>query len=231
MTSTLLRITGVTLVATMLAGCGLLDPPQPPPTAPPAPSATAPGKARTWTEAELRSALLEAAELPGDFSAAPAGAVPMAGGTTGLEGCGASPAPSSEGSPSATAVFQGGMTGPFVAELLVSARSVPDATGAMAALRAAPGECAEFSVEGPDGTRLTMRLGQLSVPATGDETAAFRMTATYGSTGLNLYAHVVTVRLGAVLVMVTVLQLSAPDVATTGDVVRRAVTKARRTLS
>ena len=225
MTRTPTRLIAAALTALLLAGCSVFGDPAPP-TAPPSSATGSTG--RVPSRNELRTALLDAAELPGRYVAAPPETSIAAGVGTSMQGCGGSGRPSASAGDSVTAVFQGGPAGPFAAEMLLSAPRASDAAEAMNALRAAPAECGQFAGEGPQGSRISVRLGQLTFPAMGDETVAFRMTATLDGAGFDLYAHVVTVRLGAVLMMMTMLQIGPPDTAATEEAVRAATEKARR---
>jgi hypothetical protein len=146
----------------------------------------------------------------------------------GVEGCGgpgAQPQPSVQ----STAVFQGGVVGPFVAESIVVAEESAT-VGMMAALKAVTQNCSRFGGDMPGGVRMDIAIDELTFPRVGDEVLAFRLTGSIPGAGAAVFAHVVTTRIGRIAVTVILMQLSSPDVATTEAIVRPAVDKAGRLL-
>jgi hypothetical protein len=227
------------LVVTFAAVLGLFgcEPPQPPvlpdpPVSEPAPTRST-GSTRSAsalpTQAEVDASLLTAQELPGGpYTVSQTPSDGAAGGAVnlgkGIRDC-AGDSTSGERAVSAQRVFQSGLIGPFVVELL-TVTSHAEAERQMRALANVVDNCSSFSGGLPGlGGKVDVTIGPLTVAPMGDQTHAFRMTATTG--GIAIYAHVVTVRTGNVLVAVEyVTALTPPDVQQTVQLVRLALDKA-----
>jgi len=179
------------------------------------------------TKAEVVADLLTPAEIPGGgtFTVSPIqGANPAADLGNGIEGCGGNETPG-DASVSALAVAQVSLTGPYVAEN-ITVTSYQEAEHKMAALADVVKNCDHFSASAGGGLTADVTIGPLTVAPVGDQVVAFRLTASIQGAGVGLYAHVVTVRTGNVLVLVTHMTLTSPDVQITESIVQAAVNKA-----
>ncbi|GAA0724224.1 hypothetical protein GCM10010199_33490 [Dactylosporangium roseum] len=175
------------------------------------------------------TALLEVADLPDGYMVSPPQAVPemSAQTTVSVEGCG----PLLErfraggGDGTATVRFEGGGTGPFVAEELST-------DGAeLARQRDLTRRCATFTETGADGDTTTVTVSAVAdFPGLGDETAAFRMAVSGGAgdAAYTLSGYLVLVRLGATTCILVHFGQSAVDRSETEAVAEAAVRKVRQ---
>jgi hypothetical protein len=174
----------------------------------------------------VTAALLTAAELPGSYTPFPVDPAnaPAAQLGQGVQGC-TNESAGTEPSVHALAVHQGGPVGPFVAEA-ITVTSGSAATRTMRGLVNVTANCARFGGELPGGIKVDVALDPLTFPRMADEVAAFRVTLAMPGAGVAMYAHVVYVRAGRLLISTTLMQMSSPDVADTEKIVRAAAGKA-----
>jgi hypothetical protein len=217
----------VVTLLTLLAGCESVppDPPKPSSGSWPAPTRAA---GTMPTQAEVDAALLSPAEIPeGPYhiSTQPAGNV--AGLNTSLLQC-AESGSAADPKVVAVAVFQGpAMIGPFVAET-VTVTSLPAAKQALQDLDRVQANCAEFGGSMPGGIDVTINITPLTMPPIADGTKAFRLTASVPNVGVAVYAHLVVVRIGNVLVQVALMKYTSPSVEETRTLAELAVNKAAK---
>jgi len=191
----------------------------------PAPVAPAPAGHSTALpdDTRLTSALLTSTDLPG-YVESPLASSPVAGMGSSMTDCAGQKDPSATGR-QARIMMQAGPTGPFVGETLM-AMSDADATRLVRGLDQVTKNCGAFDGGSAGGVKFDVAIGHLTFPRVGDDTAAFRMTATVEQAGAAVYAHVVAVRRGGLVVLVVAMQLNSPDVGTTEGLVQRAYAKA-----
>jgi hypothetical protein len=174
-------------------------------------------------DARLGSALLGPADLPG-YVQSPLQTSPVAGMGSSMTQCAGQNDPSATGS-QARVMLQAGPTGPFFGETLM-AMSEADATRLVRGLTQVTKNCGSFDGGSPGGMKFDVAIGHLTFPRVGDDTAAFRMTATVEQAGAAVYAHVVAVRRGGLVLLLVLMQFDSPEVSGTEDLVRRAYAKA-----
>lgn len=227
-----LRIVPVLLVITLAAACG--DPPAPPVVTASAPASAVPASRAPTVELPARTAvtaaLLTPAELGDGYTSNPALADknPATGLNTSLQDCAkADPDP---GAITAQQVYQGAAIGPFVVET-VTATQPATASTLMDRLREVIKNCHQFDGEMAGGIKLVVTIDALSVGRVGDDTVAYRLTATVPGAGAALYAHMVTARSGGLVVLVSLMQMTSPDVAVTETMMKAAMAKAQAKLA
>jgi|SRR4051794_28769692 hypothetical protein len=221
------RRVGVTVaLLALVAGCG--GPPSLPiaPTvtgsAPPRSSATLP------SQAEVDAALLAATDVPnGPFHVVAHQPGDSAELNTSLGQCaGSSPAPDPQ--VTSSGVYQGpSALGPFVAET-ITVGSVATITQALRDLDRVQANCAEFGGQMAGGIDLTISITPLTMPAIGDASKAFRLTASVPNAGVAIYAHLVAVRSGNVMVQIALMKYTAPTIEETQALIGLALTKVNK---
>jgi hypothetical protein len=181
-------------------------------------------------KAAVTAALLTPQELGDEYSANPGLAAnnPANGLNTSLKDC--AKATDDSGAVTAQQVYQGGPTGPFVVETLTETQVAP-AAALMNQLRTVRQNCHQFDGEMAGGIKLNVTIDSLSLTKVADETVAYRLTATVPGAGAAFYSHLVTARSGGLVVLVSTMQMSSPDVAVTEKMIRTAMDKARRKLA
>jgi hypothetical protein len=157
-----------------------------------------------------------------------AGNNPASGLNTSLKDCAEAPADSS--AVTAEQVYQGGAIGPFVVETITDT-GADTAAALLTKLRSVKQNCHQFDGQMAGGIKLQVTIDDLSMAKIGDDTVAYRLTATVPGAGAALYAHLVTVRVGGLLVLVSLMQMSSPDVGATEKIVRQATAKAQQKLA
>lgn len=119
--------------------------------------------------------------------------------------------------------FEAGASGPFLAEELAGA------TDAVGVLRILAGRCATFTDAGA-GDTATVTVADGGLPALGDESAAFRMTAS-GGAGEDAYTlggYLLAVRVGGTTCTIVHFGQPGVDPAETETIARTAVRKLQR---
>ena len=224
------RVTSAVAALTMAAaGCSTKPPdivaesPAPAVSAGPVTGSTPPPDAAPPDAARLGSALLGPADLPG-YVQSPLQTSPVAGMGSSMTQCAGQNDPSATGS-QARVMLQAGPTGPFFGETLM-AMSEADATRLVQGLTQVTKNCGSFDGGSPGGMKFDVAIGHLTFPRVGDDTAAFRMTATVEQAGAAVYARVVAVRRGGLVLLLVLMQFNSPEVSGTEDLVRRAYAKA-----
>jgi hypothetical protein len=182
------------------------------------------------TKAKVTAALLTPGELGAGYSSnnTLAGNNPAGGLNTSLKDC--AEAPSDPSAVTAEQVYQGGATGPFVVETITDARA-DTAAALLTRLRSVKQNCHQFGGQMAGGIKLQVTIDDLTMTKVGDDMVAYRLTATVPGVGAALYAHMVTTRVGGLVVLVSLLEMSSPDVGATEKIVRDAVAKARQELA
>jgi hypothetical protein len=211
------RIAAAALVMISLAGCQM-RPPEIEVTDTPA-STGVPNGGVT----DIDDALLTEADLPG-YTRTEAPISPAAGMSTSMAQCADSDQSTAAPAREAHALFQGGPSGPFLAETMTS-MSEADATRFVTGLARVRENCGSFDGGTPGGMRLRITIGSLSFPRFGDDTAAFRLTGTVEQAGAAVYAHVIAIRRGGLVMMIVLMRLGSPDVTETLKLVRTAYGK------
>ncbi|MFD3593341.1 hypothetical protein ACFWU5_11475 [Nocardia sp. NPDC058640] len=201
-----------------LVGCGSDDPAGSGPFS--AAVTAAPGTGNVVRDAaQLSAGLLDAADLPGDFAVVPSRgeadepAVPP-NALTDPPDCARLLSPIAQQWPGSAATASVQFAGPSFATIDIDAASYSNAALAPAfdALQAQPRRCTSYS--GDDaGVRIEYRTAALAVPAAGDASSAFTVTAT--SEGLTLTSATSIVQVGNTLVQ---LVITAPEVVDPGVV-------------
>ncbi len=173
---------------------------------------------------DLRAALLAPSELPGSYTAAPTPNSPAAQLGDGFSGCTA-PSAAPGRTTTATAVYQAGMAGPFVAEKIIASDQAA-ATMQMRALEQVEEECGHFGGQLPGGMTLAITISRLTFPVIDDRVVAFRLTADVPGAGAMVYAHSVFVQSGPYVVSTTLVTMeTSPEEKTIEAIVRKAVAK------
>ncbi|GAA3934413.1 hypothetical protein Aau02nite_25120 [Amorphoplanes auranticolor] len=229
---TLFLVVGLTATATACTD----PPPLPGPTAAgPTTDASAsapssgPASMKPPGKSAVTAALLTPAELGAGYSTNPAlaGNNPANGMNTSLLDC--AEASSDASAVSAHQVYQGGAVGPFVVETITVTQTA-QAAALMDRLRTVKKNCHQFDGEMAGGIKMQVTIDDLTVAKVGDDTVAYRLTATVPGAGAALYAHLVTARAGNLVVLLSLMQMTSPDVTVTEKMVEAAVTKARAEL-
>ncbi|GAB2568317.1 hypothetical protein Aab01nite_43610 [Paractinoplanes abujensis] len=230
------RIVQVFVVVALTAACS--DPPPIPipsaavPATPAASPAASSGGASTGPAGRnaVSAALLTPAELGDGYSVNPAmaGNNPATGMNTSLLNC--AEATEDTGAVSAHQVYQGGAVGPFVVET-ITVTEPARAAALMDRLRTVKKNCHQFDGQMAGGITMKVTIDDLTLARVGDDTVSYRMTATVPGAGAALYAHLVTARAGNLVVLLSLMQMTSPDVAVTEKMMQAAVAKARAGLS
>ncbi|MEV4517439.1 hypothetical protein AB0K00_51850 [Dactylosporangium sp. NPDC049525] len=221
----------VTAVA-VTAGCGTTTGmPATPATAATTSSAAAQLPDLHPAQGDLTAALLATADLPGGYTTIDGGASPAGQLGGGVEQCGAAGGPTtapSGASAAAQVFFQGGPIGPFLTES-VTVTDGAQARESVAAMAQAASRCANFTGQVP-GSAATMRMaiGQLSVGALGDATAAVRVTATVDGFPVTIHAHLFAVAYRGLLMLVVLAQLDEVKADDAEALARKAFEKLRK---
>ncbi|GGM11300.1 hypothetical protein ACFFX1_25610 [Dactylosporangium sucinum] len=173
--------------------------------------------------------LLEVADLPGGYQTSPPqpSAEVSAASSVSVAGCepllDAFRAGFGDAGP--TARFEGGSTGPFLAERLSTGAAALDGQRDLAR------RCGSFTETDADGATTTVTVAPVAdFPALGDESAAFRVSAG-GGTGDDSYAlsgYLVVARQGATTCTLVHFGQPGVDRAETEAIARSAVGKLRR---
>ncbi|GAA2617944.1 hypothetical protein GCM10010399_56250 [Dactylosporangium fulvum] len=186
-------------------------------------------RAATPEATRAGTALLEVADLPDGYTVSPPQAMPemSAQNTVSVEGCGPllDRFRAGGGDGAATVWFEGGSTGPFLAEEL-SADDVE-----LARQRDLARQCATFTETGADGDTTTVTVSAVAdFPGLGDETAAFRMAASGGAddAAYTFSGYLVLVRLGATTCTLVHFGQPAVDRSETEAIAAAAVRKVRQ---
>jgi hypothetical protein len=190
---------------------------------------TVPASADPPAKTAVTAALLTPAELGEGYTANPAlaGNNPATGMNTSLMDC--AKAAKDTGAISAQEVYQGGAIGPFVVETITSTEAAK-AAALMDALRTVKANCHQFDGQMAGGIKMQVTIDDLTMAKAGDEMVAYRLTATVPGAGAALYAHLVTARTGNLVVLLSLMQMTSPDVAVTEKMMQAAVTKADKHL-
>lgn len=227
-----INLVSLFLISAMAAAACSVDPPPTP--VPAEPSTTGPVPAthpprKLPAKAAVEKALLTPSEIGDGYTANPGMAEknPAAGMNTSLTGC--AEAAEDADAVSAHQVYQGGATGPFAVET-ITATQVDEAVALMRQLRKVRRNCHQFDGQIAGGMKLEITIDDLSIARVGEETVAYRLTATVPGVGAAFYAHLVTTRSGGLVVLITVMQMSSPEVAGTEEILRAALAKAKTTL-
>jgi hypothetical protein len=167
--------------------------------------------------------MLTVDDLPGGYVTSPPQAEPevSAAGSVSVEGCGALLDRFRAGGSGVR--FEAGASGPFLAEELAEA---PDAVGV---LRTLAGRCATFTDTDGGGTT-TVTVADGGLPGLGDESAAFRMTASGGAgdDAYTLGGYLLAVRVGGTTCTIVHFGQPGVDPAETETIARAAVRKLQR---
>jgi hypothetical protein len=219
------------IAALVAAGCGGGPPPTPtlsPATSGPsaAPVPTGPSGSPEPTADAVQRALLGPADLGASYVVVPNSVSPVTGMNGALRDC-AGIKDSSERVVSAQVALHGSAIGPFASET-IEVSTQAEAARQISGLGAVLKNCDKFG-DGV-GAGMTVAFEPLSLTTVGDEMRSFRMTA--GTKDITaVYAHLVVVRIGNVIVRFTVMQFMTPDPAQTQHMVEVAVAKARSLIS
>lgn len=227
----------IVMTALIVAGCGDDRP------APPASAASSAGAVSTVPtdviaeparplpdKAVVATALLTPEEVGPGFSANPAMAAnnPAAGLNTSVLGC--ANVAESTSTADAAQVYQGGPIGPFVVETITVTPQAGAAATLMGQLRTVKQNCHQFDGEMAGGIKLQVTIDDLTIRKAGDDTVAYRMTGTVPGAGAAIYAHLVMVRAGRSVIMVSLMQMTSPDVSVTETIVHAAAARAQQKL-
>jgi hypothetical protein len=189
---------------------------------------------RVLTEAELKSALLAASDLPPGYTEQPSETPEPESSSQADDpecaklfdqfenGSGAESNTAAE----ATVEFAKSQAGPFVSQYLESHRDQAVLVEMMGSIREVVSKCGEFTETDRDG-KLTIRMSNASFPALGDETVAITVTATGTTEGieLTLRGYLVITRVASTLNVIVQFGLRKVDVAQTEQIARKAVDK------
>jgi len=176
--------------------------------------------ARAPTAADLRAALLTAADLPAGYSAQP---VSDSGpGDSSLSGCPALTSDPAGVSDQAAVNLTGPGSSLSVSETLMQL-TVKDAAKAMASYAAMPASCGSFTGV-VDTFPVAFSTAPLAVTAWGDQSTAVRITGNVLAVHVLIYTDVVAVRHGGTLIVVMVVGLT-PDTGFTGQIAGKAYAK------
>jgi hypothetical protein len=229
------KIAFSTCTAVILGGSASAcsSPPPPPVTSSAAPSTTgilesASTLGPTQSQADLTASLLSASELPGTYKETSPETSSAAQLGAGMQGCASGDNPTPQPRITAQGVFQSGVLGPFLAEV-ISASSERTAILTMSGLANLVQNCSHFGGKVSE-FKVDFSIDPLTFPSLADGTAAFQLTATVENVGVAIYAHVVSVRTGNVVVTITLMQLASPDATVTEKIVRAALAKAEKRL-
>lgn len=220
------RLAVVVALLLLLVGCD--DPPQPPVTPTPTLAPPARSSAVLPSQGEVDAALLSPAEIPdGPYRVSDKKPGDSAGFNTSLVDC-AESAANPDPQVVSTGVYQGpSAVGPFVAET-ITVTSVSSTTRLMSDLDRVQNNCAAFAGQMPGGIDLAINITPLTMPPIGNATKAFQLTASVPNVGVAVYAHLVVVRTGDVLVQVALVRYTAMTIEETRGLVDLAVNKAAR---
>jgi hypothetical protein len=171
---------------------------------------------------DLRSALLTVDDLPSGFTEA---AVPDNGGLGDFKGCPLlDTSSSSDVNAQAALVFTSGATA--VSETILQ-MSEDSARQSMSGLARVPSECHEFTAN-VSGLDVAFTPDVLDLASMGDETVALRLTAQVAGLPVAIEEHVVAVRHGRTILIVTHAAPGSTDRAVTESITRAAYEKAVR---
>ncbi|UWZ54569.1 hypothetical protein Daura_50510 [Dactylosporangium aurantiacum] len=168
--------------------------------------------------------MLTVADLPDGYVTSPPQAEPevSAAGSVSVEGCGALLDRFRDGGGGVR--FEAGAAGPFLAEELA------EAPGAVGVLRTLAGQCATFTDTDGAGDTTTVTVADGGLPGLGDESAAFRMTASGGAgdDAYTLGGYLLAVRVGGTTCTIVHFGQPGVDAAETEAIARTAVRKLQR---
>ena len=157
------------------------------PTSTGSPTTTTTTSLRPRTAAQLKSALLELADLPSGFALEPSGAGGDDDGSSSSRNpkcaalvklTNADVAPGSRAS--AKVSLSGGQSGPFVEESIDAMGSAESVKALLASVKSAVAACGRLTVTIPGQGTSTMKVAEVSAPQFGDHPVAARMTAAGG---------------------------------------------------
>jgi hypothetical protein len=122
--------------------------------------------------------------------------------------------------------------GPFVENSLAAFRSKAPAVAGMTQIRSLLRACDRWTETDTDGTKATVRLTRLAMPALGSDRLAFRarISVQQGAYTITARLDLAVVRVRAVVTMVSVLSFGSPEGADLIDLTRRSTRRLQAVL-
>jgi hypothetical protein len=121
------------------------------------------------------------------------------------------------------------LTGPFVESSLAAWRTKGPAVDGMSQIRSLLRSCDQWTETDPDGTSGTVRLSRLAMPSIGSDRIALRarITVRQGALAVTVRADMAVVRVRNAVTLVSIASFGAPEGVNLVELARRSTTRLR----